>query len=60
MVRRDGLQPDNCSRNERIPMRLFASLLIALLLTACGSLPMSRSAQSGQVQHPDVFHSYID
>lgn len=41
-------------------MKALASLLVVLLLSACSNLPMSQSSQSGQVQHPDVFHSYID
>lgn len=41
-------------------MRVLASLLFAMSLAACGSMPMSQSAQSGQVQHPDVFNSYIN
>ncbi len=41
-------------------MKALASLLVILLLAACSNLPMSQSSQSGQVQHPDVFHSYID
>ena len=53
----------NHALNERKPMRALASLLaIAAIavLGACSNLPMSSSAQSGQVQHPDVFHSYVD
>ena len=44
-------------------MRALASLLAILViasLAACSNLPMSSSSQSGQVQHPDVFNSYID
>jgi hypothetical protein len=41
-------------------MKLLATALLALLLTACSSFPNSSTAQSGQVQHPDVFHSYVD
>ncbi len=44
-------------------MRVFARLLATLaiaLLAACSNLPMSQTSQSGQVQHPDVFHSYVD
>ncbi len=41
-------------------MKLLASLSVALLLVACGSLPMNQTAQSGKVQHPDVFNSYVD
>ncbi len=44
-------------------MKALASLLamvVMILLSACSNLPMSQSSQSGQVQHPDVFHSYVD
>ncbi len=44
-------------------MRALASLVAMLalaLLTACSNLPMSQTSQSGQVQHPDVFNSYIN
>ncbi len=44
-------------------MRAIAKLLALLsvaLLAACSNLPMSQSSQSGQVQHPDVFNSYIN
>ncbi|MEO0318832.1 MAG: hypothetical protein RL404_2509 [Pseudomonadota bacterium] len=41
-------------------MKALASLLVIFLLSACSNLPMSPSAQSGQVQHPDAFHSYVD
>ncbi len=44
-------------------MRALASLLammVIALLAACSNLPMSQTSQSGQVQHPDVFHSYVD
>ncbi len=53
----------NHELNERKTMKALARLLAALaiaMLAACSNLPMSQSAQSGQVQHPDVFHSYID
>lgn len=39
--------------------RLLAILVIASL-GACSNLPMSQTSQSGQVEHPDVFHSYVD
>ena len=44
-------------------MRTLASLLaiaVIALLGACSHLPMSQTSQSGQVQHPDVFNSYVD
>jgi len=41
-------------------MRIVASLLAMALLAACSNLPMSQTAQSGQVRHPDVFNSYVD
>lgn len=44
-------------------MRALASLLAMVtfaLLAGCSNLPMSQSSQSGQVQHPDVFNSYIN
>lgn len=37
--------------------KLFAILALALL-AACSNMPVS--SQSGQVRHPDPFHSYID
>jgi len=41
-------------------MKNYLILLAIVLLTACGSMPMGQSSQTGQVQHPDAFHSYID
>ena len=58
-----SLRTINQVLNERNPMRALASLLAILViasLAACSNLPMSSSSQSGQVQHPDVFNSYID
>ncbi len=58
-----SLQTINPELNERKTMRALASLLAMLalaLLAACGNLPMSQTSQSGQVQHPDVFNSYIN
>ena len=49
--------------NERNLMRALASLLALWVITslaACSNLPMGQTSQSGQVQHPDIFHSYID
>jgi uncharacterized lipoprotein YajG len=37
--------------------KLFAILALALL-AACSNMPVS--SQSGQVRHPDPFHSYIN
>lgn len=53
----------NPELNERKTMRALASLLAMVafaLLAGCSNLPMSQSSQSGQVQHPDVFNSYIN
>ena len=58
-----SLQTINHELNERKTMKALVRLLAALviaLLAACSNLPMGQSAQSGQVQHPDVFHSYVD
>ncbi len=41
-------------------MRALASLLAIALLAACSQMPTTASNQSRPVEHPDVFHSYID
>lgn len=41
-------------------MKKCLTILAIVSLAACSNLPMRSSAQSDQVQHPDVFHSYIN
>ena len=41
-------------------MKKILIVLAILALSACSNLPMDRSSSSGQVQHPDAFHSYVD
>jgi len=41
-------------------MKTYVMILAILSLAACSNLPMDRSNQASQVQHPDAFHSYID
>ena len=41
-------------------MKTCLTILAIVTLAACSNLPMHSSAQSGQVQHPDVFRSYQD
>lgn len=41
-------------------MKKILIVLAILALAACSNLPMDRSSSTGQVQHPDAFHSYID
>ena len=41
-------------------MKKMFILLAILALTACSNFPADRSSSTGQVQHPDAFHSYVD
>lgn len=41
-------------------MKKALLLLAAWSLAACSQMPTQPSSFSGQVQHPDVFHSYIN
>ena len=41
-------------------MKKCLIILAILSVAACSSMPMGQSSQTGQVEHPDVFHSYID
>ncbi len=41
-------------------MKKCLMIVVMLALVACSNLPSDRSTQTGQVQHPDAFHSYIN
>jgi uncharacterized protein YcfL len=41
-------------------MKKCLIILAIMSLTACSSMPAGQSSQTEQVEHPDVFHSYID
>lgn len=41
-------------------MKNYLFILVVVLLTACSSMPMGKFSQTGQIEHPDAFHSYID
>jgi hypothetical protein len=40
-------------------MKKMFIVLAILALTACSNFPADRSS-TGQVQHPDAFHSYVN
>ena len=40
-------------------MRKILTVLALISMAACSNLPVDRT-QTGQVNHPDVFHSSID
>ena len=41
-------------------MKKCLMIVVMLALAACSNLPSDRSTQTGQDQHPDAFHSYIN
>jgi predicted small secreted protein len=41
-------------------MKKCLLVLAILSLAACSTMPGGSSQSGGQVQHPDVFHSYIE
>ncbi len=41
-------------------MKKCLIILAIMSLAACSHMPMGQSSQTGQVEHPDVFHSYIN
>ncbi len=41
-------------------MKKILIVLALLALAACSTMPSDRTSSGAQVQHPDVFHSYID
>ena len=41
-------------------MKKMLMVLAILALAACSNFPADRSTSTGQVQHPDAFHSYVN